>query len=456
MRPLHRPMFRYGGPIKEGVMSGIREPHARGSIAGGNQIGTPMGNRTGFANPKDKLVMGTLTKILPKVGLKPGFMKPGWNKVKSWFKPKTTTPGIFEKQILKTQVPKKGIIPSIKNWYATSPAGKYLAGTPEAKGITYALGAGKGIVPKIVKGSVKSPLLTGGVIWGTDALPGGQPLLNLDMLGNRNIFGQRYDPKTDKRIKGTGISSLWEDEEVKIDDPDKTTETNPWKEKYQALLDEKKVPKKSAEEIRNERIQKYRDIMDIKGMNKEAAYDSLIAASQAINESGDFKGDLRSGKLINQIIQGASKAFDKPKKTKDAIDTLILKGEIEKDIAAAKPTQYELKEDYLTGSLGAVTGKRVSLNKPGTLSDALLLTKGTDSKPNRTSQALRSYFDGYLVPKFEGKLSSDNIDALGGKEKLIEGESISLDDGVYQISKGYILVEGNKIIKQEDLFTGKD
>ena len=30
MRPLNRPMFRYGGPIKEGVMSGIREPRANG------------------------------------------------------------------------------------------------------------------------------------------------------------------------------------------------------------------------------------------------------------------------------------------------------------------------------------------------------------------------------------------------------------------------------------------
>ena len=32
MRPLNRPMFRYGGPIKEGVMSGIREPHKNGNI----------------------------------------------------------------------------------------------------------------------------------------------------------------------------------------------------------------------------------------------------------------------------------------------------------------------------------------------------------------------------------------------------------------------------------------
>jgi len=32
MRPLNRPMFRYGGPIKEGVMSGIKErvPYQKG------------------------------------------------------------------------------------------------------------------------------------------------------------------------------------------------------------------------------------------------------------------------------------------------------------------------------------------------------------------------------------------------------------------------------------------
>ena len=33
MRPLNRPMFRYGGPIKEGVMSGIREPKKNGGLS---------------------------------------------------------------------------------------------------------------------------------------------------------------------------------------------------------------------------------------------------------------------------------------------------------------------------------------------------------------------------------------------------------------------------------------
>jgi hypothetical protein len=98
----------------------------------------------------------------------------------------------------------------------------------------------------------------------------------------------------------------------------------------------------SDKEKRAQQIQKYRDIMDIKGMNKEAAYDSLIAASQAVNQAGgDLKGAIKDGSLINQIIQSTSKAFDKPKQTKDAIDTLILKGEIEKDIKASDPTAQQ-------------------------------------------------------------------------------------------------------------------
>ena len=30
MRPLNRPMFKYGGPIKEGIMDGMREPKKNG------------------------------------------------------------------------------------------------------------------------------------------------------------------------------------------------------------------------------------------------------------------------------------------------------------------------------------------------------------------------------------------------------------------------------------------
>ena len=39
MKTLNRPMFRYGGPIKEGVMHGIREPKKHGGPTGTGLVG---------------------------------------------------------------------------------------------------------------------------------------------------------------------------------------------------------------------------------------------------------------------------------------------------------------------------------------------------------------------------------------------------------------------------------
>ena len=36
MRPLNRPMFKMGGPIKEGIMDGMKEPQAI------NTVGSPL------------------------------------------------------------------------------------------------------------------------------------------------------------------------------------------------------------------------------------------------------------------------------------------------------------------------------------------------------------------------------------------------------------------------------
>ena len=52
MKPLNSPMFKMGGPVKEGIMDGIREPKAGGGTNGGGVIkGQPMGTRTGFYGP---------------------------------------------------------------------------------------------------------------------------------------------------------------------------------------------------------------------------------------------------------------------------------------------------------------------------------------------------------------------------------------------------------------------
>ena len=74
MRTLNRPMFRYGGPIKEGVMSGIREPKKNGGSMTQRVQPSTDGSRPGYAGPATPFLLavcclrsasiGTSLKIL--------------------------------------------------------------------------------------------------------------------------------------------------------------------------------------------------------------------------------------------------------------------------------------------------------------------------------------------------------------------------------------------------------
>ena len=285
MKPLNRPMFRMGGPIKEGIMSGIQEP------------------RQGYK--RGKIVSSILSKI------------PGGQKIISG---------------TKDIIPRT--IDRIKNFYRTPPSTSkdlvvYDAGIAAKRNPAFLTNRylfEKGVKPVagVVSKTAKGVFPYTGV--GTLAVGGG--------LGAYNFL--KGDPNVPPPNAGTGRQ--FTGDEAMVGDP------------RQPLPDAKLNKKTGAgaemspEERRAKRVERYRDIMDIKGMNKKAAYDSLIEASRLINESGDFKGDIKSGRLINQIIGATSKAFDKPAQTKDAIDTLILKGEIEKDIKASDPSNEILNK----------------------------------------------------------------------------------------------------------------
>ena len=318
MRPLHRPMFRYGGPIKEGVMSGIREPHAGGGRAA--LVGNPVYPRTGGREHHNilKTIFGWGAKPALGVGAKEATKKTVGTEATKGIKSLWQKYGpdfrlgrnIKKPPNIKSAPHIKESIYTTKGVPFMEKAGRFVRKNPwwTAAGV-----AGPGQTA-LVKGVQEGPgLLKRGV------MQIGDLLVHDSIFDQDKYFADKEKAKLDEEKKLTA-------NELRIKEL----------EKLLAGKDEPEVPQKTEEEIRNERIQKYRDIMDIKGMNKEAAYKSLIDASKLVSESGDFKGDIKSGKLINQVIQAASKQFEKPKKTKDAIDTLILKGEIEADIAARK------------------------------------------------------------------------------------------------------------------------
>ena len=313
MKTLNRPMFRYGGPIKEGVMNGIREPKKNGGMLLVGQHPKKFKDASGREQHFAPLIAAgsAAMRFLPAAYR--GF------KAARAYKPFSQNLGIAGrlKDIFK---PSAGLGAPMAETGAGAGfrTGSFLRSNPLTSlplaGLAIEGGAKavKGLAG-MTPGALKSYANT--VIPFADPFTIDKEKVDIDINKDPNLG------KTTKELgktKGTGTDAEG-DPIVQLTDKEK----------------------------RAQQIQKYRDIVDIKGMNKGAAYDSLIAASQAVSGEGDFKGSLKDGSLINKIIQSTSKAFDKPKATKKAIDSLILKGEIEKDIASAKPgTQYKAAADY--------------------------------------------------------------------------------------------------------------
>ena len=436
MRILNRPMFKYGGPIREGIMHGMRNG-GRAALVGNPVYPKTDGrehHKLSMMNPMNwkNIFTGANIAKNPTVGSK---VVQGIKNIFGSTSPVTHTPikkvPTMTGELWKTPF-KQGekFVRSGKDVTKNIWNPNYLGRTSEFQ-LGKKLWEGKGLIGKPIKAGAQFlyrtptasiPLVYFGGKW---LLSDGTPAPDQDKINNQIAGGgEGWDP-------GAGGKQIITD----------------------SMRD------KLAKDAQNKRLQSYLDIMGYDRSKKNAMSDALIDASALVQDATTEAGSLKKadwGKLINKAIQTTSKRMDKPEQIREAIGLMMTKGEIEKDIAEGKGSQYDVKEKYLTGKLGQVAGQRAALQKPTSLSEAVLSTKATDSKKDRTSQALRTYYDGFLTPTFKGKISQKKIDALGGDDVLAEGMNIGLDNGVYQISKSYIVVEGNKIIKFDDVFTSED
>ena len=457
MKTLNRPMFRYGGPIKEGVMSGIREPKKNGGLSKQFNTGLVGDERYPKTDGREHHYF-----FLPAMGmaalrmLAPRAIAAG---VKQFGKGLATSPGagtsVFGKGLTKMDR-LKNLLPSGRFRNAGSkinlggknpnnlpvPYGATMDATgklsfrqaltdPKRLGMAIrenpftAFGAAGQIknIPDIAAGAfdVGKAGVQGGVNYLLGTEFGKNKLPDIDPNADPNLG------KTTKELgesKGTGTDS-----------------------------DGAPIVQLTDKEKRSQQIQKYRDIMDIKGMNKGAAYDSLIAASQAVNQAGgDLKGAIRDGSLINTIIQSTSKAFDKPAKTKDAIDTLILKGEIEKDIKASDPSNAilnRLREAQIKKAEKDIAGGDYAEN-------IAIATKAGSSGQTLFDQAAGLTVDdfrGNLITKtdidkvIKDKKKAGNLDerdiVVSYTNTIIEGQEVP--DGNYTVGKNLVTIKDNRV-----------
>jgi len=431
MKPLNRPMFRYGGPIKEGVMSGIREPKKDGGLSKQFNTGLVGDERYPKTDGREHHV-AFIPPIMAGLGIAGRALARPFGKfvMRQMAGPVKKSTPIKNLNLNLKGTPIKGGLQVEK--FSPNPIGNYFLKSPEA-GLVSAIakGTGKiaGPVKRVATAGVKSPLTVGGgllYIGGKFFNKDGTPA-SADAIAKSKA--------SDGGPPGGGDPSMF------------------------ATPKETSIPQLTAEELKKDRIQKYRDIMDIKGMNKDAAYNSLIAASQAINESGDFKGDIKSGKLINQIIQATSKQFDKPKATKDAIDTLILKGEIEKDIKASDPSNAQLN------ALRDLQGKKLKKE----LNPSFNTLKAGFAKDNKGQSGIDLAAGTYAANNgidFKGNIISksefnDILKDLKAKTKGLDEDLIiknyteeiiktqEAPDGAYTVGDKIVIIQDKQVIAVE-------
>ncbi len=318
MKPLNRPMFKYGGPIKEGIMNGMKEKQAI------NTVGSPLApkdetGRGGYAIP---LLYGAgmaAMRFLPAAYR--GF------KAARAYKP-------FSQNL--------GIMSRAKDLF-TPKAGLSAPMAPTGAGAGFRVGSLLRSNPL----SLGLPVASMGLEAGTKAVKG-IAQATPDLLKS---YANTIIPFADPFTVG---------EKPPVKESDKTGIKRGDKNKVVATPNINK-PDKDAEgakqEINEDRInetkQKYYKLMGIDKMKKDAVYDSLIDASKIIQEEGaDLKGSIKSGTLQNKIIQAISGQLDKSAALKKQIDAAVLKGEIEKDIKANDPSA-KLAAEY--------TKKRIDL-----------------------------------------------------------------------------------------------
>ena len=314
-------MFRYGGPIKEGVMHGMKNGGSMSNNQGPRRaalVGNPIYPQTsGREHHLAPLAIGAgLARVLPWAARG---AKAAWKYMKPTSVPKykALTGKLYKEPF--TYGKMSGLERTGK-WMKANP-GYTLTGGLAAYNAPGTYGAVKG---------------AGGLGW--KALKQAADLAVPDWIWDQDKWEKE---RAEKMKPPTGI--------IKPGG-------------FEKIINEEKKIIKSAEELaaeakaaRTKKLNKYLDTMGYDKAKKTAMGDALIDASAIVQDATTEAGSLKKadwGKLINRMIQTTSKRLDKPEQIREAVGLMMTKGEIEKDILEAKGSpQRQMARDLVAAGV---------------------------------------------------------------------------------------------------------
>ena len=425
MKTLNRPMFRYGGPIKEGVMNGIREPKRNGGSMTQRVQPSNDGSRPGYAGPLAALAYAPMA-----IGAATRFVAPMFGKFAQRQLPKLIRSGKNKGQPMLNKkgegIFRTGSGPKNREeFFEPNAVGRFFKNDPLAKAAV----TGAGFTGKALK------KVGGGIKYATTT-PSGLTFLGVPVVysaGKYFVNGKELNEDGIKNIKDTGKRGTsgapgGGDPYMKYNAPEKKL-TDAEREQIEA-------------DNRMKQMDRYREIIDIKGMSKDAAYKSLIDASKIIQEGGNLKKSLKDGSLISKVTAAASKRFDKVNDTENALRSLVVKGEIDNELnkvdkdlkRRALEGQIKVNEKALAGDsfdeaiLKSITGTGGKMPTGSKLAGILKATRKIDSVVLDGSQ---------VTPGGEIDFIRKQVD-----------EKATVDSGYYVINNKIVIVDEQGNVSQ--------
>ena len=410
MKILSRPMFNMGGPIKQGIMNGIREPHKDGKIVGGHQSPLLAG-----AHPiKDKsgrehhvLPVGAALYGLGQAALRLGpAAYRGW-KASRYMEPWAKNLG-WAKRARQMFLPRKSLSAPMAEGAekAGFGIGSFAATNP---GTTFALASG---VPQAGALAYKGIKAAPEGAWG---------------------LAKKYAAAVVPGDQG----HWWKEKEAPTGVP-----LNPNLQKLLAEVDTPPPPPKKLSEAerkafatkqRNERVDKYMEMMGYDRSKKMAIADALIDASKIVGDRGSLDPKNITQELINPIIQATSKRLDKPQQIREAVGLMATKAEIEKDLS--KETDALAKEK--TVKQIEVLDRQLEQGFEKDMRDLFLSRK--DSPDKKTVERYARYTADKHGHKFI-KITADQLKNAAGETEEEKIVNVVGADGVYLVGDAIIKV----------------
>ena len=432
MRTLNRPMFNMGGPIKQGVMHGIREPYK------GGQLVRPGPGRPGYQglNPRKNILKKAAGWGAGKLGLQRGWLKNIYNQARQKIGQTTqqgpwttgpfasrTTPGIPGSGAGQTFMQNLRSFPGVSKIPGWATRAKNLA--------------------------LQYPKTT---------IAGGLGLTSDPAISAYKAIGKQI-PGAIKGITPGWIERLFTSEDKitdKIDDKDKIKSIQenitwtPGGADTTPIITES-MKKKLVTAERDRKLNKMLDIMGYDKSKSTAVHRALVDASQILTQTpGGEQLDITKD-IISPIIAATGKRLEKPADIREAAGLMMAKAEIQKDLTkdetalANKALRLKIKvaEKTLAGP-SLVEEYNAHYNKHGSYPSGdslanLARTKGVD---------IESVIDTKTINKWlKNNKGKDEVDFMEVEVEQAKEDKTPITPGVYVVSDRIIIVGVDGTVK---------